>query len=112
MCKSLRALPPQIRDETISRLLHCRHRILEECEDATRDLVAGFGSTPSCSLDDDGDMDQGISEMHPGNYVFYDVQQWKVHSGQCHILSINYYLGTGTFCSLVRARRRTSLVAS
>ena len=38
-----------------------------------------IGSTPSCSLFIDG-LFKGVTEIHPGNYVFYDAQQECLHS--------------------------------
>jgi D-serine deaminase-like pyridoxal phosphate-dependent protein len=38
----------------------------------------GIGSTPSCSQPVGGSTGQGLTEIHPGNYVFYDVQQLLV----------------------------------
>ncbi len=70
----------QVRDETVSRLLNVRDRILSGVSGAPSDLECGFGSTPSCSLGGSGldNSDGQVSEMHPGNYVFFDAQQWKV----------------------------------
>ena len=41
-------------------------------------LIASIGDTPSCSTMDDFD---GIDEIRPGNYVFYDLTQWGI--GAC-----------------------------
>lgn len=41
----------------------------------------GIGSTPSCSHD--STLYAQLSEIHPGNYVFYDAQQVKL--GSCGI---------------------------
>ena len=38
------------------------------------DAVISIGDTPSCSLSDSFD---GIDEIRPGNFVFYDVMQFK-----------------------------------
>ena len=41
----------------------------------------GIGSTPGCSQPPDQKYVEGITEFHPGNYVFYDVCQ--VNIGAC-----------------------------
>jgi D-serine deaminase-like pyridoxal phosphate-dependent protein len=42
------------------------------------ELLLSYGDTPSCSLLDDL---TGIGELRPGNFVFYDLMQWK--AGVC-----------------------------
>lgn len=42
------------------------------------ELIASYGDTPSCSVADNF---EGIDELRPGNFVFYDVMQ--VHIGDC-----------------------------
>lgn len=41
--------------------------------------VVGIGSTPTCSNPPSGGL-EGVSEMHPGNYCYYDVMQEKLGS--------------------------------
>ena len=42
-----------------------------------------YGDTPSCSLAENFD---GIDEIRPGNFVFYDVMQWQI--GSCQLENI------------------------
>lgn len=65
----------QVREETIERLLHLVGRI------KTRGVACpavGIGSTPTCSHPSPS-MRQ-LTELHPGNYIFYDVQQMTLGS--------------------------------
>ena len=41
--------------------------------------VLSIGSTPSCSIHEK-DLFDGVDEVHPGNYVFYDAQQFMLSS--------------------------------
>ena len=45
-----------------------------------RDLILSYGDTPSCSIAKDFN---GLDEIRPGNYVFYDVMQQQI--GACSI---------------------------
>ena len=47
------------------------------------DLIVSLGDTPSCSLCDNFD---GIDEIRPGNFVFYDLMQTKL--GSCKLTDI------------------------
>ncbi len=47
------------------------------------DLLVSLGDTPSCSLCDNFD---GIDEIRPGNFVFYDLMQNKL--GSCKLTDI------------------------
>ncbi len=47
------------------------------------DLVYSAGDTPTCSVMDNF---PGISEMRPGNFVFYDLSQWDI--GSCELEDI------------------------
>lgn len=64
---------------TVARLQEARSRIRAS---AGVDVGSvGFGSTPSCSVVDAAgaaDAWAGADEVHPGNYVFYDAEQWRV----------------------------------
>ncbi len=40
-------------------------------------LIASYGDTPSCSVAENF---EGIDEIRPGNYVFYDVMQAQINS--------------------------------
>lgn len=47
------------------------------------DLIISLGDTPSCSVCENFD---GIDEMRPGNFVFYDLMQFKI--GSCKLTDI------------------------
>jgi D-serine deaminase-like pyridoxal phosphate-dependent protein len=47
------------------------------------DLIISIGDTPSCSICDNFD---GIDEIRPGNFVFYDLMQFKL--GSCKLTDI------------------------
>lgn len=47
------------------------------------DLVVSIGDTPSCSICDNFD---GVDEIRPGNFVFYDLMQHKL--GSCQLSDI------------------------
>ena len=65
----------QIRDESINALVTVSKR-LEAA--GVKVSHVGTGSTPSCSHDTP--LMQHLTEIHPGNYVFYDVQQLDLGS--------------------------------
>ena len=43
-----------------------------------KDLIISVGDTPSCSIIQDDFL--GADEIRPGNFVFYDLMQWKLES--------------------------------
>lgn len=47
------------------------------------DLMVSLGDTPSCSICDNFD---GVDEIRPGNFVFYDLMQYKL--GSCQLADI------------------------
>lgn len=47
------------------------------------DLIVSLGDTPSCSICDNFD---GVDEIRPGNFVFYDLMQFKL--GVCKLTDI------------------------
>ncbi len=47
------------------------------------DLIVSLGDTPSCSICDNFD---GVDEIRPGNFVFYDLMQHKL--GTCKLTDI------------------------
>jgi D-serine deaminase-like pyridoxal phosphate-dependent protein len=47
------------------------------------DIIASYGDTPSCSVAEDF---EGIDEIRPGNYVFYDITQ--LYIGSCSVNEI------------------------
>lgn len=44
------------------------------------EIICTVGDTPSCSLMDNF---EGMDEIRPGNFIFYDLQQWKI--GSCSL---------------------------
>lgn len=48
-----------------------------------REFLFSGGDTPTCSLDNRYD---GIDEIRPGNFVFYDLMQWRL--GSCSLTDI------------------------
>ncbi|MGE0089669.1 MAG: alanine racemase [Bacteroidales bacterium] len=53
-------------------------------QDDYKNLIISVGDTPSCSVIQDDFM--GVNEIRPGNFVFYDLMQWKV--GSCNFEQI------------------------
>ncbi len=47
------------------------------------ELIVSIGDTPSCSVAEDFSL---VDEIRPGNFVFYDVMQWKL--GSCTLEDI------------------------
>lgn len=69
-----------------------KSKILEAYRTATHSLLTlksrfgglvSYGDTPSCSLIDDFD---GLDELRPGNFIFYDIMQHHFHS--CNVEQI------------------------
>ena len=63
----------KIHKETRDRLLGVKDQIAGSDEE----VIISVGDTPSCSLADDF---EGISEIRPGNFVFFDLQQYKLNA--------------------------------
>ncbi|MBC8146515.1 MAG: alanine racemase, partial [Bacteroidetes bacterium] len=59
-------------------------------------LIASIGDTPSCSISDNFD---GIDEIRPGNFVFYDLMQLRI--GSCFTENIAISLA----CPVVDKRK-------
>ncbi len=54
-------------------------KVKEELKkDGMSDLQISIGDTPGCSLLDDF---EGVDEIRPGNFIFFDLEQWKL--GAC-----------------------------
>lgn len=47
------------------------------------DLIVSLGDTPSCSICENFD---GVDEIRPGNFIFYDLMQFKI--GACKLTDI------------------------
>ena len=58
----------EIREQTNKML----QSLKSNYKDSFSNLIASIGDTPSCSISEDFD---GIDEIRPGNFVFYDVMQ-------------------------------------
>jgi len=58
-------------------------KVQETLSSVKEDLPISIGDTPSCSLADDF---EGVDEIRPGNFIFYDLQQYKV--GACKLSDI------------------------
>lgn len=61
------------------------------------ELIISYGDTPSCSIADNF---EGIDELRPGNFVFYDLMQWNI--GSCKLNSIAVAMA----CPIVAVHRR------
>ena len=51
------------------------------CLDAFPEIIASAGDTPSCSIASEF---QGVDEIRPGNFVYYDLMQWMLGSCTFH----------------------------
>jgi D-serine deaminase-like pyridoxal phosphate-dependent protein len=69
----------RINRETNQRLLTIKDLI----RDGKTEMILSTGDTPSCSLSNDF---ENIQEIRPGNFVFYDMQQYKL--GSCSLKDI------------------------
>jgi D-serine deaminase-like pyridoxal phosphate-dependent protein len=66
----------QIRDifhQTTERMNQTRRRLAP----IGKSICLSVGDTPGCSLVDDFDQ---VDEVRPGNFVFYDLMQWRLRS--------------------------------
>jgi D-serine deaminase-like pyridoxal phosphate-dependent protein len=63
-------------DEAKSKLVTLK----EQFKDRYPNIIASYGDTPSCSVAENFD---GLDELRPGNYVFYDLMQTQI--GSCHV---------------------------
>ena len=68
-----------VRDESLALLGHLR----EELAAVAGPLELSVGDTPTCST---ADAFPGVEEIRPGNYVFYDLSQWRI--GACRVEDI------------------------
>lgn len=55
----------------------------DQFKDRYPNIIASYGDTPSCSVAEDF---QGLDELRPGNYVFYDLVQTQI--GSCNVEDI------------------------
>jgi len=66
----------QIYVESLEVLNHFKERYMSRFPQ----IIISYGDTPSCSLLDSF---EGVDEIRPGNFVFYDVMQWVI--GSCDL---------------------------
>lgn len=67
----------KIHSETILRLKHLKHLLFQE---GFNQCLLSVGDTPGCSIANDF---EGIDEIRPGNFVFYDLKQHQI--GSCSL---------------------------
>ena len=53
------------------------HELTDTCCDEQKQIIISVGDTPSCSIVDDL---SDVDEIRPGNFVFYDLMQYKLGS--------------------------------
>jgi len=53
------------------------HDLADTCCNDQKQMIISIGDTPSCSIVDDF---SGVDEIRPGNFVFYDLMQYKFGS--------------------------------
>lgn len=58
-------------------------KLKEHYKKDSQNLIISAGDTPACSLEEDF---PDIDEIRPGNFAFYDLQQWKI--GSCSLEQI------------------------
>jgi D-serine deaminase-like pyridoxal phosphate-dependent protein len=85
----------QIHDESIERLNTIKNHLKEKA----KDIKISIGDTPGCTLGNNFD---GVDEIRPGNFVFYDLQQYK--AGVCSLNDI----GTILACPVVAKHEERS----
>jgi len=66
----------KIHHESMAILNRLKKRYLKEFPD----LIISIGDTPTCSIMNDFSL---IDEIRPGNFVFYDLMQWRI--GACSL---------------------------
>lgn len=65
----------RIFEESVVNFQNLKNRYVS----AFPDLIFSVGDTPACSFKDDF---SAFDEIRPGNFVFYDLMQWKIGSCQ------------------------------
>ncbi len=71
----------KIHKECIHVLRNLKERYIIEFPD----IIASLGDTPSCSIADNFD---GVDEIRPGNFVFYDLTQNRIGSNTIDQISV------------------------
>ena len=64
--------------EVHQKAKHLLVRLKDQYKNSYPNLIASYGDTPSCSIAKDFD---GLDEIRPGNFVFYDLMQVQI--GAC-----------------------------
>ncbi len=73
----------EIHRESKRLLLQLQHRFSQDFPN----LQLSVGDTPSCSIVDASEF-EGLDEMRPGNFVFYDLEQATIGSCQPHEIAV------------------------
>lgn len=60
--------------------LKIMNRLKSKYKSIYPEIIFSVGDTPACSLADNF---EGMDEIRPGNFLFYDLQQWKI--GSCSL---------------------------
>lgn len=66
----------KIHEDTKRKLIKLKQRYISY----DKNIIVSCGDTPSCSLSDDF---SGMDEIRPGNFIYYDTQQYTI--GSCSI---------------------------
>jgi len=69
----------KIHRQTSAILSDLKSKYLQQCPE----IIASTGDTPSCSIANEF---QGLDEIRPGNFVFYDLMQYRL--GSCDFTEI------------------------
>ncbi len=64
----------KIYKDSVRKINHARDRL---AADGFSPLKISYGDTPTCSAVDHF---EGVDEIRPGNFVFYDIMQWQIGS--------------------------------
>ena len=79
--------------------LNIMNGLKAEYKDQFPDLITSLGDTPSCSVAENF---EGLDEMRPGNFVYYDLMQHQI--GSCDIDQI----AVGVSCPIVAIHENRS----
>ncbi|MEZ5040815.1 MAG: alanine racemase [Saprospiraceae bacterium] len=66
----------QVHQQSLKAILPLKERY----QDSFPELILSIGDTPTCSQEDTF---EGADEIRPGNFVFYDLAQWRI--GACRL---------------------------
>ena len=82
-------------EEAKNKLVNLKNQF----KDRYPNIIASYGDTPSCSVAENF---EGLDELRPGNYVFYDLVQTQI--GSCYIEDIAVALE----CPIVGVHKKQS----